>query len=85
MAKPAPKYGQFMEDLSEISKQVWAATTLEAKRNLLLRACATFKYKEQGENIKRAIMKETKLGRLDEIAANIALNKDNRVLGPIKR
>lgn len=79
------KYGQFMEDLTEICTQVWKQPSIEDKRNLLLRAIATFKYKEQGESVKKAVLKSTCVKELDKIAGNLILNKTDKVVGLLKR
>lgn len=79
------KYGSFMTDLTEICQQVWIQTDLETKRNLLLRACDTFKYKEQGMSVRRAVEKSKSCTELDKIAGNLILNKTDKVVGLLKR
>ncbi len=85
MAKRETKYGEFMTDLTEICQQVWQNKDINVKRNLLLRACSTFKYKEQGESVRKAIEKSKDPNDLDRIASNLILNKTDKVVSLLKR
>jgi len=73
------EYGKHMNDLQEICSQVWATKDPKAKRNLLKRAVASFKYKEKADRFVQSIVK-AKDDQLDFIASNLILNKTDKVV-----
>lgn len=73
-----------LRDMSEEAKQVWAARTVEEKRQLLLKMVGDFASKgKDGRNLKNfhsAIVGCRAARDLDKIAAQLALFPTDRVV-----
>ena len=73
-----------MISFDEMSKQVWAATDIQEKKALLTKMVETFRYKGKGNahvvNFKSEIAKCDSIRRLDQLAANLALNVTDKVV-----
>ena len=78
-------YGQHMNSLDEICQAVWAAKDINDKKNLFLRAISSFKYKEKQDLFAKNVKRENKAERLDAMAANLILNKTDKVVDLIPR
>lgn len=78
-------YGKHMNDLTEICTQVWATQDLEAKKNLLIRAVNTFKYKAKIDSFTKTIKSLKDPSACDKLASNIILNKTDKVVDMLPR
>lgn len=77
-------YGKFMNELTETCTKVWSCPDVKDKRNLLKRAVATFKYKQKNAEFLETIAKAT-VEECDKIAANLILNKTDKVVALLPR
>lgn len=72
-----------MKDFTNVAQQVWAASTIDAKRDLLLQVVEDFDHKgkfgEKAEKFRRAVNRSSKT-QLDFMASNLALNADLKVI-----
>lgn len=77
-------YGTHMINLEAICTEVWVQKDVVTKRNLLLRAVATFKYKAKEAIFKDQIAKAD-ANECDKIASNLILNKTDKVVNLLPR
>ena len=75
---------KMMTSFDDMSKQVWAATTIKEKKDLLSQMADSFAFKGKGgANVaafKRSIAACNVASRLDQMAANLALNITDKVV-----
>lgn len=78
-------YGKHMNDMTSLATQVWDAGDLKDKKNLLRRMVASFKYKAKVREFTKLIDETEKPERLDKLAADLALNKTDKVVKLLPR
>lgn len=74
-----------MNDLSELCAMVWATDDVSNKKNLLISAVSSFKYKDKNNKFVNKISNTNDPNSLDKIAANLALNNTDKVVGLLPR
>lgn len=77
-------YGTFMNELTETCTKVWQCPDIKDKRNLLRRAVKSFKYKHLNDRFLEEIAKATEQD-CDKMAANLILNKTDKVVSLLPR
>jgi hypothetical protein len=74
-----------MNDFQEMANQVWSATDVNLKRELLMQMVGQFKFKSKQVEFKAKILKIRTAADLDKLAANLAINHTDAVVGLIPR